>query len=101
MAISTSDVYVGVNDGWTLISTDPITLTIKPGTFHPWNVAITAGGAPSNDLVGVPMGREAHNKLEAFEANNITGEVYVRITSPVEPSTSQGAKLRFGVIKDE
>lgn len=98
MAITTVDVLL-TPDAWTLVATNPNVLVIKPSSYLPWDVAITAGGAPAPDLQGIPMGRDQHNKVEAFEASAITGEVYVRIKT--NPQAFAGGTFRIGVIKDE
>ncbi len=99
MAIETLDFWIGPADGWTLVATNPISLLVKPDAFHPWWVAVTAAGDPDAGLIGIPMGRDSYDRDEPFESGAITGEVYVRITTP--PDSVVGSKMRFGVLRDQ
>jgi hypothetical protein len=99
MAYATSDLYIRPEDGWVLVATNPTALIIKPDAFHPWWVAITAGTAPADALIGLPMGRGGDNKREPFQTGAITGNVYIRVRNPVasEPASQHA---RFGIILD-
>lgn len=99
MAIQTLDFLISPEDSWTLVATNPTALVIKPDAFHPWWVAITAAGAPAATIAGVSMGRDSFDRDETFEASDVTGEVYIRITTP--PDSVVGSKMRFGVIRDQ
>jgi hypothetical protein len=99
MAISTIDLNISPDDGWVQVAVNPTSLLIKPRTFHNWWVAVTASGAPAASLLGVPMGNDAYDRDEPFESGQITGEVYIRITTP--PDSVVGSKMGFGVIRDQ
>lgn len=99
MAVETLDFYLRPEDGWTLVATSPSTLLIKPDAFHQWWVAVTAAGAPADSILGVPMGKNSNDRLETFESSVITGEVYIRITTP--PASSPASRMHFGVIRDQ
>lgn len=99
MAVATLDFLIAPADGWTLIATNPTSLLIKPAIFHPWWLAVTAAGAPAASLIGVAMGNDSYDRDEPFESGAITGEVYIRITTPPESVT--GSKMRFAVIRDQ
>lgn len=99
MAAATLDFYLRPEDGWTLVSTNPSTLLVKPDAFHPWWVAVTAGGVPAANIIGVPMGKNSDDRLETFESSAITGEVYIRIMTP--PASSPASRMHFGVIRDQ
>lgn len=100
MAFATTDLLIRPEDGWVLAATNPTWLLIKPEAFHPWWVAVTAGGPPADGVIGVAMGRgNDHRREPFFFESAITGEVYIRVRNPVasEPVTQ---KTRFGVISD-
>lgn len=99
MAIETLDFYLSPDDGWTLVATNPTALLVKPDAFQPWWVSVTAAGAPADDLIGIPMGKDGYDRDEPFESGAITGEVYIRITTP--PDSVVGSKMRFGVLRDQ
>lgn len=95
MAFATTDYNIRPEDGWVLVATNPTFCRIKPYAVRPWEVAITAGGAPAAGVYGYPLGRDEELPLESFETQGaLTGEVYIRVTSPV----SNTDKVRFGVI---
>lgn len=96
MAVATTDYFITPDDGWTLVATNPVSLLIKPGIHHPWWVAVIASGTPSNDLIGVAMGRDSGRTRESFEADSITGLVFVRIKTP--PASTPGSAMQFGVV---
>lgn len=99
MAIATLDFFLRPEDGWVLFATNPTSLLIKPSDFKPWFVAVTTGGAPADDLIGIQMGKDSYDRDEAFESGSITGEVYVRIMEP--PASSPASRFHFGVLRDQ
>lgn len=93
MAVSTTDIKIRPEDGWTLVATNPTYLLITPHTNRPWFVAVTPGTAPAASLVGASM-RGISDRF-TFETGALTGTVYVRAPTPVD-SANKG--MMFGVI---
>lgn len=58
---------------WTLIATDPNSLTIKSNKNSSWQLAITSQGPPAEGIFG-----EIHAGWESWESGQIKGEVYIR-----------------------
>lgn len=59
--------------------------------------ALSGGAEP---LIGVPMGRGNDNARDGFTVTGgLTGTVYVRLRDPI--ASSPGARMRFGVIRNQ
>lgn len=98
MAVATTDFYIRPEDDWVLVATDPTFLNVRPSGFHPWWVAVTAGGAPAGTVEGQQFGRGSEAVREPFVLpGGITGEVYIRIKDPVAARPTD-QKAHFGVI---
>lgn len=100
MAFSTTDVLTGPEDGWVLVATNPVFVSVRSGSRRPWYVAITASGAPAAGLNGQafdPQSQADGNEFRLQAAAATACQVYVRASYPTAP----GEKSRFSVIRDQ
>ena len=102
MASVTSDVYLKPEDGWKLIATDPATIFLRPSSFVPWQLAISAA-APADGIKGIPLGRNK-DPFNFFRSDvAITGGVYIKIDQPPNGNqpfnaAAQSGAMHFGLI---
>lgn len=80
MAYQTLDFYIKKGDGWTNIATNAAFLHVRPSTFSPWALAVTASGAPASVARASGTITFAANPT-AGETVTINGQAYTFVSA--------------------
>lgn len=104
MAITTTDIAVAPEDGWTLVATAPLgPILLKPhSSGRAWFLAIAAS-TPAESLRGVPMGRfSGGGEDNQFRTDlDLAENIYVRVPAgSVAQADALDKKMIFTITND-
>lgn len=97
MALTTSSVAITPQSGWTSVAVNPNYLQIRNRTSRPWQLAVTAGPAPTNQNAVLSFNPQAQSDGHVFIKDTVSsGTFFVRVME----SGPSGEATRFGLLID-
>jgi hypothetical protein len=97
MPLTTSHVSITPQTGWQLVATNPSYIQIRNRTSRPWQLGVTAAGAPTNENAVLTFAPQQQEDGHVFvKATASVGVFYIRVLEdgPV------GEQTQFGLLID-
>jgi len=97
MALTTSSVSITPATGWQLVATNPNYLQIRNRTSRPWQLGVTAAGAPTNDNAVLTFAPQQQEDGHLFVKSTASvGVFYIRVLE----DGPAGEATQFGLLID-